>query len=150
MKKIVIASIIVCVTIVFAGCASPYDQLDQPIKYTTKTESVEVVPELKASASPDPKPVEPEPVFDWSRAEVTEENVRLALENNVGAAMAIPMKDETFRRFTSSEDLEGQYIQSIRVHIGTKKVSLKEPAGRLSHIPKYYLIIRMYMKFRSK
>lgn len=131
MKKIEIITILICVTIMLVGCASPTHQLDDPIDDTIRTEPVVKEHESKPLAPSDPKPTEL--VFNWHSAEVTEENVRLALENNVSTAMAIPIKEETFRRFTTSEDLEGQYIE-LTINPGTfgdEKDFVKKAGGSL-------------------
>ncbi|GIP53102.1 hypothetical protein [Paenibacillus vini] len=52
-----------------------------------------------------------EPKFDWANAEVTEENVKKALEDNIGAAMAIPLTEERFRKFVTSADAQGEYVE---------------------------------------
>ncbi|MBT2761894.1 hypothetical protein [Paenibacillus sp. ISL-20] len=129
MKRVV--SIFICVIIILTGCASPSGQTDEPVENAIKTEPVVKEPESNPLAPPDPKPKES--VFEWHSADVSEDNVRLALENNVGAAMAIPIKDETFRKFTSSEDLEGQYIE-LTINPGTywdEKDFVKKAGGSL-------------------
>ncbi|USB32534.1 hypothetical protein [Paenibacillus sp. YPG26] len=56
------------------------------------------------------KPGVEEPAFDWSKADVTEENVRKALANEV-TAVSIPLNETTFRRFAASSDTTGEYIE---------------------------------------
>ncbi|ANY68780.1 hypothetical protein BBD42_21640 [Paenibacillus sp. BIHB 4019] len=109
----------------------------------------------KASESPSPKSImitspnpslEPTPSpsptatpFDWATAEVTEDNVRQALEGNVGAPFAIPVKDETFRKFVSSYDEKGEYIE-ITVNPGIftdEKDFVKKAGGSLIEYSKF-------------
>ena|GEM_PF-3506481 len=70
------------------------------------------VPETK------PEPVETaqevgnaEQSFNWTSAEVTEDNIKKALKDNVGAAMAIPLTDDSFRKFVTSADTKGEYVE---------------------------------------
>lgn len=51
-----------------------------------------------------------EPAFDWTKADVTEENVRKALANEV-TAVSIPLNEATFRKFTTNSDISGEYIE---------------------------------------
>ncbi|MGP0579211.1 hypothetical protein ACTP13_19690 [Paenibacillus peoriae] len=73
------------------------------------------------------------PAFSWADAEVSEKNVRRALKDNVGAAMAIPLTDETFRKYASSSDLKGEYIE-ITINPGLfldEKDFVKKAGGSL-------------------
>lgn len=80
-----------------------------------QVEATNTAAPVDEETTPEPKP---EPAFDWTTAEVNEENVRKALEDSVGAAMAIPLTDETFRRYASSADLKGEYVE-LTVNPGT-------------------------------
>lgn len=68
---------------------------------------------IQESAEPETRveTAKPEPQFDWASADVTEENVKKALKDNVGAAMAIPLTDERFRKFVTTSDTNGEYVE---------------------------------------
>lgn len=79
------------------------------------------------------EPEKEEPAFDWKTAEVNEENIKKALTDNVGAAMAIPLSEKTFRKFVSSMDTKGTYVE-ITVNpglFGDEKDFVKKAGGSL-------------------
>ncbi|QOS81005.1 hypothetical protein JNUCC31_09095 [Paenibacillus sp. JNUCC31] len=97
------------------------------VQAETKAPDPEPIPEPKA----DPEPVKP--AFKWVTAEVTEENVRKALLDNVGGAFAIPLTDETFRKFVSSPDVYGERVE-LTINPGTfwdEKDFVKKAGGSL-------------------
>ncbi|WP_339260147.1 hypothetical protein MKZ12_09805 [Paenibacillus sp. FSL R5-0713] len=96
-----------------------------------QVEVINTAAPVNEEATPEPEPVEP--AFDWATAEVTEENVRKALLDNVGGAFAIPITDDTFRKFASSSDLKGEYVE-LTVNPGTfwdEKDFVKRAGGSL-------------------
>lgn len=95
--------------------------------FPSSSPSAEAPPEPSPSAGPSAAP------FDWATAEVSEGNVKQALKSNVGAAFAIPVEDETFRKFVSSFDDKGEYL-AITVNPGIfadEKDFVKKAGGSL-------------------
>lgn len=72
-------------------------------------------PAVHSTPAPTPRPSmsmvkKTEPPFNWTTAEVNEENVRKALSTGIGAAMSVPLTDDTFRGFVSNLYGEGRYV----------------------------------------
>jgi hypothetical protein len=101
--------IVIAALLVLTACSN-----DKQAELTPKPSATKVVAEPERSASPSEEtqePTVPSESYDWSTVEVTEERVRKALEGNVGAAYAISVKDETFRKIAMSSDTKGAYIE---------------------------------------
>ncbi|EHS56869.1 hypothetical protein P4H71_22725 [Paenibacillus kribbensis] len=125
----VLGAFVVLLVILAIGGKLTVDKTEPPA-------SVQAQPVIQSETPAEPaKPVveQKEPEFNWATAEVNEENVRHALKDNVGAAMAIPLTDETFRRYGASSDLKGEYIE-ITVNPGLfldEKDFVKKAGGSL-------------------
>ncbi|WP_372629257.1 membrane lipoprotein lipid attachment site-containing protein [Cohnella sp.] len=96
----------------FALTACSNDKQAEPLPEPSAT-IASAEPEESASPSAVTKETaeSSEPPYDWSTVEVTEERARRALEGNVGAAYAITVKDETFRKIAMTYDTKGAYLE---------------------------------------
>jgi hypothetical protein len=104
--------VLILIAVLASGCGeaatitSNSVNKDQPeiTKEEVTVPVVESVVRLKETKEEDA------PVFDWSKAEVNEKNVREALKDTGHAAVSIMLTDTTFRKFVYSEDDKGKYI----------------------------------------
>lgn len=131
-------TVLILFALISAGC-SGNEQVAKPPSPASTTSPPSPSPSVKSIIALSPKPstaakTSPSPeAFNWATAEVNEENVREALKDNVGAAMAIVVNDDTFRKFTSSEDTKGAYVE-ITVNpgaFGDQKDFVKRAGGSL-------------------
>lgn len=109
-NKVLIMSSLIAVLL--SSCSESNDDATNQ-KEPSQVGSSASMPSTPPSDVPESVDVSSEPAqkFNWATADVNEENIRKALSEGIPAAMAIPLKDNTFRKFVSSEDLNGQYIE---------------------------------------
>lgn len=131
-NKILITSSLIAVLL--SSCSESNDiAIDQTEPSNAESNTSSSSTQLSDVPESIDEPSEPTPQFDWATAEVNEENIRKALSEGVPAAMAIPLKDSTFRKFVSSEDLNGEYIE-LTINPGTfadSKDFVKKAGGSL-------------------
>jgi len=102
--------IFIAALFVLTACSNDKQAESKPepsatIAATQPEESASPSAVTQESAEPSETP------YDWSTVEVTEERAKKVLEGNVGAAYAITVKDETFRKIAMTYDTKGAYLE---------------------------------------
>lgn len=128
MKRILLS---VTVIFIISACGN-VNNTDMTIPLPQTTAIAPVPTPSPSERAPEPS-VEATPAFDWATAEITEENVRKALEGNVGAPMAIPITDKTVRKIVAN-DWEENSLVFVTVNPGVfygEKDFVKRSGGSL-------------------